>query len=150
MTEALIFVIILPVKEFDFTALARKGTMMGKDLGFSILLDFYGDMLTEKQRDIIALYYNQDLSLAEIAEHEQITRQGVRDHIKRGEAFLCELEEKLHFAEKFQRLVAVSDAVAACCQEIERVNSGFMQSQAIAQNAAEIRRLLNEYIDQNF
>ena len=77
---------------------------MSKDLHFSVLLDFYGEMLTDKQKDVIELYYNQDLSLAEISEHEGITRQGVRDNIKRGEAYLTELEEKLHFAEKITRL----------------------------------------------
>lgn len=66
---------------------------MSKNLAISDLLDQYGAMLTDKQRDVIELYYNQDLSLAEIAEHEQITRQGVRDNIKRGEAFLLEMEE---------------------------------------------------------
>ena len=76
---------------------------MSKNLAISDLLDLYGPMLTDKQRDVIELYYNQDLSLAEIAEHEQITRQGVRDNIKRGEAFLLEMEEKLHFAEKFKK-----------------------------------------------
>ena len=56
---------------------------MAKDLGITILLDFYGDMLTEKQRDFLGYYYNDDLSLSEIAENEGITRQGVRDSIKR-------------------------------------------------------------------
>ena len=56
----------------------------GKDLGFSILLDYYGMVLTEKQRNILTEYYNDDLSLAEIAENYGITRQGVRDAIKHG------------------------------------------------------------------
>ena len=67
----------------------------GKDLGFSILLDYYGMVLTEKQRNILTEYYNDDLSLAEIAENYGITRQGVRDAIKHGEATLMEMEEKL-------------------------------------------------------
>ena len=62
----------------------------GKDLGFSILLDYYGMVLTEKQRNILTEYYNDDLSLAEIAENYGITRQGVRDAIKHGEATLME------------------------------------------------------------
>jgi len=74
----------------------------GKDLRVAVLFDFYGEMLTEKQKDVIDLYYNEDLSLAEIAEHEGISRQGVRDNIKRGEAYLFELEDKLHFAANYQ------------------------------------------------
>ena len=58
---------------------------MEKDLSIAVLLDFYGDLLTEKQARAIDLYYNEDLSLAEIAEPLGISRQGVRDSIKRGE-----------------------------------------------------------------
>lgn len=67
---------------------------MSKNLEISYLLDFYGEVLTEKQRDVMYQYYNEDLSLAEIAENFGITRQGVRDAIKRGEATLITLEEK--------------------------------------------------------
>ena len=63
---------------------------MPKDLHVSVLLDYYGAMLTEKQREVVDLYYNEDLSLAEIAEIAGITRQGVRDSIKRGEMTLRE------------------------------------------------------------
>ena len=56
---------------------------MAKNLEISMLLDFYGEMLTDKQREVVSLYYNEDLSLAEIASIAQITRQGVRDSIKR-------------------------------------------------------------------
>ena len=58
---------------------------MAKKWEVSYLLDFYGDVLTEKQRDVMVQYYNDDYSLAEIAENFGITRQGVRDAIKRGE-----------------------------------------------------------------
>ena len=68
---------------------------MAKNLEISFLLDFYGSMLTEKQRIMIEYYYNDDLSLAEIADNEGITRQGVRDSIKRAEGQLLELEERL-------------------------------------------------------
>lgn len=71
-----------------------------KDLTFSVLLDYYGPVLTEKQRSILTEYYNQDLSLAEIAENYGITRQGVRDAIKHGEATLTEMEKNLGYAEK--------------------------------------------------
>ena len=65
---------------------------MSKNMEISFLLDFYGDMLTEKQRSMVDYYYNEDLSLAEIAENEGITRQGVRDSIKRAEVQLLEME----------------------------------------------------------
>ena len=54
---------------------------MPKDLSVSALLDFYGPFLSEKQRNLLHHYYDEDLSLSEIAENEQITRQGVRDQI---------------------------------------------------------------------
>lgn len=65
---------------------------MAKDLSISILLDFYGDMLTEKQREVIELYYNADLSLAEISGLSGITRQGVRGFHQAAEAQLLEYE----------------------------------------------------------
>ena len=67
---------------------------MAKNLEISYLLDFYGDVLTDKQRDVMEQYYNDDFSLSEIAENFGISRQGVRDAIKRGETTMLELEEK--------------------------------------------------------
>ena len=74
--------------------------MRSKDLTISILLDAYGNLLTERQRELVDLYYNEDLSLAEISENLGITRQGVRDGIKKSEAFLRECEEKLGICQK--------------------------------------------------
>ena len=71
---------------------------MTKNLTMSMLMDFYGQLLTDKQRDTVDLYYNEDLSLSEIAEEIGISRQGVRDSIKRGERLLNEYEEKLGLA----------------------------------------------------
>ena len=77
---------------------------MAKNLEISNLLDFYGDVLTEKQRDVLEQYYNDDLSLAEIAENFGITRQGARDAIKHGETALLELEQKVGFAARYRRV----------------------------------------------
>lgn len=79
---------------------------MGKDLAISMLLDFYKQLLTDKQTDALDLYYNQDLSLSEIAEHLGITRQGVRDNIKRGEKQLMEYENELGLAGKFTQIIS--------------------------------------------
>lgn len=77
---------------------------MAKDLEMGYLLDFYGEVLTEKQREMLRQYYNDDLSLSEIGENFGITRQGARDAIKHGETTLKELEEKVGFAARYRRV----------------------------------------------
>lgn len=79
---------------------------MSKDLSISVLMDFYGELLTDKQRDTLDLYYNRDYSLAEIAENLDISRQGVRDFIKRGEKQLREFEDKLGMVKKYNGITA--------------------------------------------
>ena len=73
---------------------------MEKNVEVSILCEIYGKLLTKKQQELLNDYYNNDLSLSEIAENNQITRQAVRDIIKKGESKLFELEEKLSFMKK--------------------------------------------------
>lgn len=77
---------------------------MAKDLEMGYLLDFYGEVLTQKQREMLRQYYNDDLSLSEIGENFGITRQGARDAIKHGETTLKELEEKVGFAARYRRV----------------------------------------------
>jgi len=69
--------------------------MIEKTIEIALLYDFYSHLLTEKQQEMIDLYYNQDFSLGEIAEAFQISRQAVYDTIKRTEKILYEYEEKL-------------------------------------------------------
>ncbi len=76
--------------------------MFQKDMKYSLLLDFYGDILSERKREIIELYYNEDLSLAEVSEITGISRQGVRDSVKKTELELSQLEEKLGLAKRFE------------------------------------------------
>ena len=73
---------------------------MNKKVEISMLCDIYGKLLTGKQFEFINDYYNNDLSLSEIAENNDITRQAVRDIIKKGERKLFEYEEKLLFMKK--------------------------------------------------
>mgnify|MGYP005745986625 FL=1 len=73
---------------------------MSKDLYYSTLLDVYGKTLNKRQFDVMATYYNEDLSLSEIADNMLISKQGVRDIIKRAEAHLMQLEMQLLFIEK--------------------------------------------------
>lgn len=77
---------------------------MLKDIRISLLLDFYGDVLAERRREVTSLYYNDDLSLAEIADITGISRQGVRDSIKKSESELLSLEEKLGLLRRFEEL----------------------------------------------
>ena len=86
---------------------------MEKDLFVASLLDVYGNFLNEKQRLLVGHYYNDDLSLSEIAENEGITRQGVRDLIKRAEVKLYELEKECGYCHKFVRLKEL-------CKSVER------------------------------
>lgn len=73
---------------------------MEKKIKISMLCEIYGKLLTEKQLEILTDYYNNDLSLTEIAENNNITRQAVLDIIKKGENKLFEFEEKLSIMEK--------------------------------------------------
>ncbi len=114
---------------------------MSKNLEISLLLDFYGDMLTEKQRDMVDYYYNDDLSLAEIAENEGITRQGVRDSIKRAEAQMLEMEERLGLSKRF---AAISEDARTIIEaaSIIRMNSFFPGApREIGENAERIIEL---------
>ena len=106
---------------------------MAKDLHITFLLDFYGDMLTDKQREVVECYYNEDLSLAEIAEEKGITRQGVRDAIKRAEQQLIEMEE----------LAVICDRAL----QIEAENEKNGGNAAIRENVEAILRSAEKLVD---
>ena len=84
----------------------------------AMLFDFYGDLLTERQREFYDLYYNEDLSLAEIAENYGISRQGVRDVIVRAEAAMSEIEEKTHIIRRFHQSKAAIAAIDAAADRL--------------------------------
>lgn len=81
-------------------SLKKEVVEVEKKVEISMLWEIYKNILTEKQREYIDYYYNQDLSLSEIAENDDITRQAVRDIIKKGERKLFEYEEKLLFMKR--------------------------------------------------
>lgn len=115
---------------------------MEKNIEISFLLDFYGDMLTEKQREVIEYYYDDDLSLGEIAYNQGITRQGVRDAIKRAESSLFEMEERLGLAAKFNRMQDGLRAVLSAAEKIEEYNRNFTFSREINNCAVEIKDIV--------
>ena len=90
----------------------------------AMLFDFYGDLLTERQREFYDLYYNDDLSLAEIAENYGISRQGVRDVIVRAEAAMTEIEDKTHIIRRFHQsrsaIAAIDDAAGRLLQCVDK------------------------------
>ncbi len=77
---------------------------MDKKIEISMLLDLYKGLLTDKQAETMDLYYNEDLSLSEIAENTGITRQGVRDALMKGEKILTDAEEKLGLGARIEKL----------------------------------------------
>ena len=107
--------------------------MHGKDLKIAVMLDYYGGYLTEKQFEVMDLYYNEDLSLAEIAEHTGITRQGVRDSIKRGEATMLEIETKLGLVEKLRNFEKTLIKITDTAKQIGQYNISNIHSRELTE-----------------
>lgn len=90
--------------------------MQDKTLETTLLFDFFGDLLTEKQREYFDLHYNEDLSLSEIAENAGISRQGVLDMIRRAERTLEDTEKKTGIVRRFTDMnSALSDIEKELC-----------------------------------
>lgn len=113
-------------------------------LVMSMLFDFYGEILTEKQQDFFDLYHNRDLSLGEIAENTGITRQGVRDVIVRATQILRSMEDKLGLVTRYNAmqtgLLEIRDVAAA----IEAINNQRYGSAPIRDGARRIQEIAEE------
>ncbi|HHW30522.1 MAG TPA: YlxM family DNA-binding protein [Clostridiaceae bacterium] len=88
----------------------------------SLLLDFYGQLLTKRQQEILDLHINNDYSLGEISEQLDISRQGVYDNVKRGKAALYEFEEKLGLIKKFSEQKEIAMKIVKLLSEIDKKN----------------------------
>ena len=110
----------------------------------AMLFDFYGDLLTERQREFYDLYYNEDLSLAEIAENYGISRQGVRDVIVRAEATLTELEDKTGIIRRFHVMQDELRGLMADVDAIEARNAAQYQDDEIETLTGRISTVLNK------
>ncbi len=104
---------------------------MAKNLDIVLLADYYGEMLTENQRKFIEYYYSDDLSLSEIAQNEGITRQGVRDAVKRAEAQLYDMENKLGFAERSRKVNEVLNSIKESAEVINNYNMNVSLSREV-------------------
>lgn len=104
----------------------------------SMLLDFYGELLTDKQRECYDLHVNEDLSLSEIAEQSGVSRQGVWDNIRRAEAAMREMEEKTGLIRRFTQIREGLESLRAPLQELARSEKG---------RAGELAREMSETVD---
>lgn len=93
--------------------------MFQKNLNMGYLLDFYGELLSDRKRSVMDMYYNEDFSLAEVAEQIGISRQGVRDIIKKSEEELMFYEEKLGLASKLQEAEKKADELCRIAKDAE-------------------------------
>lgn len=103
--------------------------MKNQAFRMALLFDFYGDVLTDRQKEFYDLYYNEDLSLAEIAENYGITRQGVRDVIVRAEAILTDLEDKTGLIRRFHAMRSQLDGIVKAAEEILARNTKYDDEQ---------------------
>lgn len=117
----------------------KGGAIVAKNYEMATLIDFYGEMLTEKQRSFLEYYYFDDLSLSEIAENEGITRQGVRDAIKRAETQLQDMESRLGVAKRFEDMRAGLNEIIECSNQIAEYNLRHSLSKEISDCSVRIK-----------
>ena len=96
--------------------------MKNQTYRMTMLFDFYGELLTERQREFFDLYYNEDLSLSEIAENSGISRQGVRDVIVRAEGVMQEVEDKTGLIRRFLQMQTNISAIENAVAELKTIN----------------------------
>ena len=120
--------------------------MKNQTYRMTMLFDFYGEVLTERQKEFFDLYYNEDLSLAEIAENYGISRQGVRDVIVRAEAIMTELEDKTGLLKRFMQMRGRVEAIEEAVAQIRTINYRQYENDelgrladVIAENAAALK-----------
>lgn len=115
--------------------------MKNQTYRMTMLFDFYGEVLTPRQKEFFDLYYNEDLSLAEIAENYGISRQGVRDVIVRAEAIMTDLEDKTGLMKRFMLMQQQVQAILDAAEKIQTVNYRQYDNPELARLANEITRI---------
>ncbi len=109
---------VYSVKCFALQRISEDETVFEKDMRLTLLLDYYGDLLSEQRRSVMELYYCEDLSLSEIAENTGITRQAVRDSIKKGETELHRIDEALNLVNRMQ---TIQDRCSAASDQLKEI-----------------------------
>ncbi|MEA4954590.1 MAG: sigma factor-like helix-turn-helix DNA-binding protein [Pseudoflavonifractor sp.] len=110
----------------------------------ALLYDFYGDVLTDRQKEFYDLYYNEDLSLSEIAENYGISRQGVRDVIVRAEATLTELEDKTGIIRRFHLMQDQLKEILTDVEAIAKRNDEHGQDEEIEALTTRVKAVLDK------
>jgi predicted DNA-binding protein YlxM (UPF0122 family) len=119
---------LLACKEFPLQTVRRESRMKAEKLKeMSLLLDFYAGLLTERQRELCDYYYNDDLSHTEIAAVTGITRQGVRDSLKKAEDILENAEEALGFLKAWRERRGVIDSLDQRLKELGVIDEALDQ-----------------------
>ena len=108
-------------------------------LEMTLLFDYYGDLLTEKQKTCFDLYYNQDLSLAEIAEEAGISRQGVHDSLARAEAALLAMEEKTGCVARARTQQNALEVICRAAEQLMEVSGAEALAKTILQAANDMK-----------
>lgn len=112
--------------------------MKNQTFRMTMLFDFYGELLTERQKEFYQLYYDEDLSLAEIAENYGISRQGVRDVIVRAEAYMTEIEDKTGLVKRFMQRTPHVEAIESAVEEIKKLNRRLFEDERLGRLCAAI------------
>lgn len=115
--------------------------MFDKMIEISMLYDFYGQLLTAKQRELLRLYHEDNYSLSEIAEDYGISRQGVHDAVKKAEKALHEYENKLGLINKFTQ---TEEAVSAIDSEIEQLLRENSQNEQLTEKLKHIKSIIDK------
>ena len=110
----------------------------------SLLYDFYGSLLTDRQREVMELYYGENLSLSEIAAEFSISRQGVHDALKNAGRALHEYDQKLGLVDKFQQS---REAIGAIDGMIEELINGMRKPEAEVLTASQVTAELQKIKD---
>lgn len=137
---------IYSVKYFALQKEKGGRSMFEKNMRLPYLLDLYGSLLTERKRELLGYYYDEDYSLSEIAELTGLSRQGVRDSIKKSEAELFNFEDKLKLSEKNELLEQKAEEAQNFIDEIRKLSEKSSPElenllDALSQTISEIVRL---------
>ena len=108
------------------------------------LYDIYGALLTERQRQLFELYYNDDLSLSEISEEAEITRQGALDAIGHAEAALLRFEEKLGLMRRMDAIDAAKQRIVTAADDLDVINRTGFRNPRAANRIQELREAVRE------